>query len=340
MASSGKRRLASPPDAERIPAAIQTALDTLDASYADSPCAIAFSGGLDSTVLLHAAISALGRARCIALHIHHGLNPRADSWLAHCRALAQDWGVHYAARRIDVDACIRQQRGTEAAAREARYPALAGLCAEHGARLALLGHQADDQAETVLLQLLRGAGLPGLAAMPLQKTEPASGLRYLRPLLTIPRALIERYATQHHLRWIEDDSNTSARYTRNRARQFLIPPLAAHFPAYRATLARAARHAQQAQRLLDELAQLDLQRVTQDDGDRQTLSRAAFSALNAARAVNLLRYWMRALGLPAASSARLEAMLRQLRDARASRITAMNHAGRQLRVYKGQIWWE
>src|SRR5260364_400175 len=105
MASSGKRRLASPPDAERIHAAIQTALDTLDASYADSPCAIAFRGGLDSTVLLHAAISALGRARCIALHIHHGLNPRADSWLAHCPATAPAWGVPYAARRRGGGAC-------------------------------------------------------------------------------------------------------------------------------------------------------------------------------------------------------------------------------------------
>src|SRR5260364_436623 len=99
MASSGKRRLASPPDAERIPAAIQTALDTLDASYADSPCAIAFSGGLDSTVLLHAAISALGRARCIALHIHHGLNPRADSWLAQCGAPHRCGCMHPATAR-------------------------------------------------------------------------------------------------------------------------------------------------------------------------------------------------------------------------------------------------
>src|SRR5260364_159750 len=119
MASSGKRRLASPPDAERIPAAIQTALDTLDASYADSPCAIAFSGGLDSTELLHAAISALGRARCTALHIHHGVDAGADGGSARCRALAQDRGVQYAARRIGVDAFIRQERGTDAAAGEA-----------------------------------------------------------------------------------------------------------------------------------------------------------------------------------------------------------------------------
>ncbi len=338
MASSRKRRLENIQSVEHIPAAIKATLAALHKPAAESLCAIALSGGLDSTVLLHAAIKALGHARCVAVHIHHGLNPNADHWLAHCRALAQDWGVRFAARRIDVDARVRQRRGTEAAAREARYPALASLCAAHGARLVLLGHQADDQAETVLLQLLRGAGLPGLAAMPVQKIDLVSGLLYLRPLLHIPRALIRRYAVARGLRWIEDDSNKDARYTRNRVRQTLIPPLAADFPAYRVTLARTARHAQQAQNLLDELARMDLQQVAHDMHHR-TLSRARFNALNPARAMNLLRYWMRVLGLPMASNARFEAMLRQLRDARASRVTAMHHSGRRLHVYKDQIWW-
>lgn len=327
------------PEVEQIPAALRAALDALDSPGADSPYAIAFSGGLDSTVLLHAAMTVLGRARCIALHIHHGLHPNADHWLIHCRTLARDWAVRFAARCIDLERHIRQRRGTEAAAREARYPALAGLCAEYGARLILLGHHADDQAETVLLQLLRGAGLPGLAAMPVQKAELNSGLTFLRPLLDIPRAMLRRYATAHGLRWIEDDSNTNMRYTRNRARQTVMPLLAAHFPAYRTTLARIARHAQQAQTLLDDLACLDLQHIAQDK-DRRVLSRAAFNALSPARASNLLRYWMRVLGLPAASQARLEAMLKQVRHARASKATALQHGSDRLRVYRDRVWWE
>ncbi|MBN3853076.1 tRNA lysidine(34) synthetase TilS [Paraburkholderia sp. Ac-20340] len=304
----------------------------------DARIAIAYSGGLDSSVLLDAAVRAVGAARLVALHVHHGLSPNADAWLAHCKATALAYGVSFDARCVSV--AHDDPAGVEAAARDARYRALDAMCAAHDAQSLWLAQHADDQAETVLLQLLRGAGLAGLAAMaPVRSV--AGGVPRVRPLLGLLRAQLERYAHTYDLRWIEDESNADTRYARNALRHDVMPALSAHFPGFREALARTAAHAASAQGLLDELARIDLEAARTDHPE--ALSHAALIALDDTRALNLLRYWMRSLGLPAASTARLADVLRQLRAiAREGEDHALrvDHAGRTLRCYRGEVFWD
>ncbi|WP_322043315.1 tRNA lysidine(34) synthetase TilS [Paraburkholderia sp. J67] len=304
----------------------------------DARIAIAYSGGLDSSVLLDAAVRTVGAQRLVALHVHHGLSPNADAWLAHCEATANSYGVTFDARLVEV--AHDDAAGVEAAARDARYRALDAMCAAHGVHSLWLAQHADDQAETVLLQLLRGAGLAGLAAMAATRAL-AGGVPRVRPLLGLLRAQLERYAHAYDLRWIEDESNADTRYARNALRHDVTPALSAHFPGFREALARTAAHAATAQGLLDDLARLDLREAGIDETER--LSHAALVALDDARALNLLRYWMRASGLPAASTARLADALRQLREiAREGEGHALrvDHAGRTLRCYRGEIFWD
>lgn len=315
--------------------------------------AIAFSGGIDSTVLLHAARRQLGAARCIALHVHHGLSPNADAWQAHCAAFARRLGVAFDTRAVRVERA--PQCSVEALARDARYAALDEMCAQHGASALWLGHHADDQAETVLLQLLRGAGLPGLAAMAPQRTLP-DGVMQVRPLLPVLRGTIEDYARCHALVWIDDESNADSRYARNALRHDVLPALAPHFPGYRDALARTARHAAAAQTLLDELAAMDLAACAWsgasrgDAGDAAgtsaanpgdvAVSRRALNALSDERAANLLRFWMRERGLAAAPAARIDDMRRQLREAAPDAALRIEHDEHCLRTYRDRVWWE
>lgn len=308
----------------------------LSAQPSGTRIAVAFSGGVDSAVLLDAAVRVAGAARCIALHVHHGLSPYADQWLAHCEAFARERGVDFAAQRVEVARDVGL--GVEAAARDARYRALDALCAQHGAGTLWLAQHADDQAETVLLQLLRGAGLPGLAAMAPQYAPPGATAMRIRPFLHLLRAQLEQYAQARTLTWIEDESNADTRYARNAMRHDVLPTLAVQFPGFRDALARTAAHAASAQRLLDELARIDLDAAACDEG--RALSHDALLGFDDERALNLLRYWMRSLGLPAASSARLSDALRQLREVSDAHNLRVDHAGEALRSYRGQIYWE
>jgi tRNA(Ile)-lysidine synthase len=328
-------------NASSDPAADRIVLDAIDAALTLEPAntriAVAFSGGLDSTVLLDAAVRVAGAARCVAFHIHHGLSPNADRWLAHCEEQAAALGVSFAAHRVDV----RRDAGVsvEAAARDARYRALDALCDSEHVRRIWLAQHADDQAETVLMQLLRGAGLAGLAAMASGHRPRGAPVTRVRPFLHLLRAQLEDYARARALRWIDDESNADTRFARNALRHHVLPQLAVHFPGFRDALARTAAHAGAAQRLVDELARIDMQAAASDDGT-QGLSRAALLELDDERALNLLRYWMRTLGLPAASTARLTDALRQLRDARDDHGLRVDHAGQTLRSYRGHIYWE
>ncbi|MFM0598463.1 MULTISPECIES: tRNA lysidine(34) synthetase TilS [Paraburkholderia] len=307
--------------------------------HGDARVAIAFSGGVDSSVLLDAAVRVAGASRCIALHVHHGLSAHADAWLAHCEAFARERGVEFDARRVEVsrDAGV----SLEAAARDARYRALDAMCAAHGVHALWLAQHADDQAETVLLQLLRGAGLAGLAAMAPEYAPSGAVALRMRPLLHLLRAQLEQYASARGLRWIDDESNADTRYARNALRHEVTPALAVHFPGFRDALARTAAHAASAQRLLDDLARVDMNTVSRDEG--RALSHDALLALDDDRALNLLRYWMRTLGFVAASTARLGDALRQLREvgvADDGHRLRIDHAGQALRSYRGLVYWE
>ncbi|OAI62990.1 tRNA(Ile)-lysidine synthetase, partial [Ralstonia solanacearum] len=221
--------------------------------------AVALSGGRDSAALLHATAAwrdaAGAPVRLVALHVHHGLQADADAWEAACVRMAAAVDVECHVRRVHVS--VDAGRGVEEAAREARYAALDALCAETGATLLLTAHHLDDQAETVLLQLLRGAGLDGLSAMPMERL---GGATLLRPWLDVPRSDIEAYVRTHALAWVDDPSNDDARYARNALRP-LLAGMAGHFPAYRASLARSAAHLAEAAALIDEIAQADLARI-------------------------------------------------------------------------------
>jgi tRNA(Ile)-lysidine synthase len=304
----------------------------------DSLLAVALSGGLDSTVLLDATVRCFGASRVIALHIHHGLSPNANAWAAHCDAFAASLEVRFAARHVDVARAGGES--LEAAARDARYRALDDLCEEQHARALLIAHHADDQAETVLLQLLRGAGVAGLAAMAPVRAD--GSLPRLRPLLHLLRAQLEQYAHERDLSWIDDESNADTRYSRNALRHDVLPVLAVHFPGFRDALARTASHAASAQRLLDDLARIDVDAARHHE-EEGALQLDTVLALDDERALNLLRFWIRSRGLQAASTARIADMLRQLRDASAARdghALRIDHAGFSLRVYRNALFWE
>ena len=315
-------------------------LDAVGVALSDVPpgarIAIAYSGGLDSSVLLDAAVRIAGAPRCIALHVHHGLSPNADAWAAHAEASAAALGVGFDAMRVDVPRT--SGAGIEASARESRYRALDAMCERHGAAVLWLAQHADDQAETVLLQLLRGAGIAGLAAMAPRYRPAGAPVERARPLLRLLRAQLERYAAARALDWIDDESNADTRFARNALRIDVLPALAAHFPGFRDALGRAAQHAAAAQRLLDDLAALDFDLAAREAG--RALSREALVALDDERGANLLRFWMRSLGLPGASAARLANMMRQLRDAHDAHALRVDHAGQCLRLYRDMVFWD
>lgn len=270
------------------------------------PLAVGFSGGSDSTALL-AACASRWPGQVVAFHVHHGLQAAADDFERHCGTVCERLDVPLVVHRVDA----RHAPGDspEDAARRARYEAFAVMAragAQQGAiRSIALGHHADDQVETLLLALSRGAGLPGLAAMPLHAVR--DGLDIYRPLLAVAGSDIRGWLAARDLPWIEDPSNGDVRYTRNRIRAVLMPALEEVFPQFRATFARSTGHAAQAQQLLVELAMEDLQSVGEPPLIR------VLQALSRARQANVLRHWlMRSHGC-APSAAQLDQLLDQVR---------------------------
>lgn len=261
---------------------------------------VALSGGLDSTALLHllADMRGVRGLQLSALHVHHGLSPNADAWAQHCRKLCGDLDVQLSVVRVEVERGSRD--GLESAARRARHAAFAEAKGEWIA----LAHHRDDQAETMLFNLLRGTGVRGACAM-----SEASG-RLLRPLLGVGRDTIAAYATEHRLSWIEDESNADTAFSRNFLRHQTLAELERRFPGSAANLASAARRFGEAQGLLDELARIDLA-GTEDF----PVPAAAWSGLPEPRARNALRYLLhrRHIGIP--SDERLSEFVRQVRDA-------------------------
>ncbi|MBI5613172.1 MAG: tRNA lysidine(34) synthetase TilS [Gammaproteobacteria bacterium] len=265
---------------------------------------VAFSGGLDSHVLLHALAGLRGRRRPAfalrAMHIDHGLHPDSAEWAHHCRQICAQLAVAFESVRVRVDSAAGD--GLEAAARRARYDALKRALAPD--QVLLTAHHQDDQAETVLLQLLRGAGMHGLAAIaPIKTFGPG---RLARPLLDFTRADLRAYAEHHRLDWIDDESNLNLKHRRNVIRHEVLPVVRRHWPQAGELLARSARHAAAAAALLDALAADDLGRCPGPAGERATLSIGALRALPHARLANLLRYWLRHQGLPAPTTQQLE----------------------------------
>ena len=302
---------------------------------ASQPVAIAYSGGLDSSVLLHLAHAAAGDAPLFGFHIHHGLSQNADAWEAHCAAECDKLGITFASRRVTL---ADRKSGTEASARQARYQAMGELCREHGVALLLTAHHLDDQAETILLQLARGAGPAGLSGMDAFNTAPgllgSADIVLARPLLQVSRAQLEAYRDAHGIAHIDDESNDDTRYARNALRHTVMPALAAAFPGYQERFARSAAHARSAQRLLEELAEQDLQAGLADD----SVAVDHLRALGEDRRNNLLRHWFGVRGIRIPSAAWLAEMVAQLLEARDGAELLVTHPDCEVRRHRGRVY--
>jgi tRNA(Ile)-lysidine synthase len=281
--------------------------DNAIAAFApELPLAVAFSGGADSTALL-VACARRWPGRVGAIHVHHGLQAAADSFEVRCTSLCAELGVPLQVVRVDA----RHEPGEspEDAARNARYESLAVAAmqiqqADTPLRSIALAQHADDQVETVLLALSRGAGLAGIAGMRAQWER--GGIAYHRPLLEVAGADLRAWLVLQGIQWIEDPSNANEQFTRNRIRARLLPALAEAFPQFRDTFGRTARHAAQAQALLESFAAEDLARV----GIPPAID--ALRSLPRGRRANLLRHWLRSEHGAQASAAQMEELLDQI----------------------------
>lgn len=314
-----------------LPAALQDELAAVLAAAGvgkQTTLCCALSGGVDSMLLLHglAALRARFGFRLVAAHVHHGLSPHADHWAAFCAAQCASLGVALQTFHVAVDR--NDPAGLEAAARRARHAALGGVACDW----LVFGHHQDDQAETVLFRLARGAGVRGAAGM--AAIESGSPGR-LRPLLGLRRGQIEQTARDAGLVWVDDESNADLRYTRNALRHRVLPALEAVLPAAVPGLARAAAHFREADELLDALAAEDARRCGGD-----VLSRTAVCALSSARLRNLLRWKMRTLGVEAVSRTRLFEVERQLRYGAADKPLRLPLGVLACCVYRDALWLE
>ena len=297
---------------------------------------IAFSAGLDSTVLLH-LLATLAKSESLpalsAIHVHHGLQAAADAWPEHCRLVCESLGVPLQVIRVQV----QPGASVERAARDARYSAFTAVTQTN--EVLLTAQHRDDQAETLLFRLLRGAGVRGLSGMPRQRRLGKGHL--LRPLLDASRAELEAYAAGHQLNWIEDPSNQDRQFSRNYLRHQIFPVLTARWPQAITTMARSAAHLSEAQGLLDELAQIDLRQATSlSDFDwlgLPSLELASLEKLSAARQRNAISHWLEPLTrLPDSDH---WSGWEDLRDATGDARPIWRLADGELHRAGGRIWW-
>lgn len=273
------------------------------------PLAVALSGGADSVALLAACVRKWP-GQVVAWHINHGLQEAAAAFEQHCQVLCAAWHVPLSVRRVQ--AFPQPGQSPEDAARQARYQAFDGLAPveyDFGAiKSVAIAQHADDQVETLLLALSRGAGLAGLAAMPARWQR--GGVDYHRPWLAVAGADVRDWATQQGLNWVDDPTNADQRYTRNRIRARLLPVLQEVFPQFRDTFARSATLAAQAQALLDGVARQDLQALDGGVGGRLPLR--PLQAMDRARQAQVVRYWLKATYGTIPSAAQLHELLDQV----------------------------
>ncbi|HEX7633734.1 MAG TPA: tRNA lysidine(34) synthetase TilS [Noviherbaspirillum sp.] len=329
--------------AASVPDAFERALDVILARVSVSAprqrsLAVAYSGGLDSSALLHLVCRyATERGLVLfAFHVHHGISSHADDWLVHCERECASLGVRFDARRITL---VEQDRhGIEQAARLRRYEALGELCRLHRVPLLLTAHHLDDQAETVLLQLLRGSGIAGLSGM--ESVNTAAGLLgdpellLGRPLLDVSRCELEQFVADHDIAHVEDESNADTRYVRNALRHYVMPVLGQYFPGFQARFMRSARHAQSAQRLLNERAAQDFAVCREGD----CIDIGKLKRLDSERIDNLLRYWFALRGLRMPSTSWLFEARAQLFEAKADAQLRVIHPDCEIRRHRDRIF--
>ena len=299
----------------------------------DSRLCVAFSGGVDSVVLLDVLCRLaprIGFMLCAA-HVHHGLSANADSWADFCQDFCQERGLRLELRPVTVSRC--HPDGLEGAARQARHAALAGIDTDW----LVFGHHLDDQAETVLFRLIRGTGVRGASGMAAISHSSRVGPGHLRPLLGSRRQEIVQYARGRKLCWIEDESNADVRFARNYLRAVVMPALESAFPGAVDSIARAAEIFRESEGLLETLASLDRGQCDPDAAGRLCLR--AVLVLPDARILNMLRLELHTLGLVAPSRNRLLETLRQLRAA-PERALHLPVGEAAFCAYRGRLWVE
>ncbi len=307
MAVSPTPRLANKSVNEPATTSVRS-VSLLPSSFQPSlPLAVAFSGGADSTALLLACVQQWpGQVR--AIHIHHGLQAAADQFASHCQRLCDQLQVPLVQCKVNAQHAAGQS--PEDAARRARYAALSDAVRTHpnlqGVAAIALAQHADDQVETLLLALSRGAGMPGLASMPAQWMR--DGLQWHRPLLKVPGSHLREYLVDAQVAWVEDPTNQDEQFTRNRIRAQLLPALERSFPQFRDTFARSASHAAEAQQILDEVAVADLQGVLSDG----LPSIRSLQGLSPARQSLVLRHWLKVQHQTTPSTVQLAELLSQI----------------------------
>lgn len=293
---------------------------------------VAFSGGLDSTVLLHQLV--LWRAKnpevaLRAIHIHHGLSPQADNWVQHCESVCAQWLVPLVVERVHLE---DDGLGIEAQARRARYQAFAQTLLP--GEVLMTAQHLDDQCETFLLALKRGSGPAGLSAM--GESSPFAGTQLIRPLLAQTREALEAWARQHELCWIEDESNQDDAYDRNFLRLRVTPFLQQRWPHFAQAVARSAALCAEQESLLDELLANDLADCVTAQG---TLLLAPLMMMSSVRRAALLRRWLARLNAPMPSRDGLERIWQEVALAREDASPCFRLGEYEVRRYQSQLWW-
>lgn len=313
------------------PEALLTQIQARFGSRLPERWCVALSAGLDSTVALHSLsrilVPAAGR-QLRALHVHHGLYPDADTWTEAARANARILGCSFQVLRVSVKRTGGQS--PEECARRARYQALAGALLP--GEILVTGHHQDDQLETVMLQLMRGAGVAGLAGMPVLASL-GPGQHY-RPLLDYPREALLAWAQNEALEWIEEPSNQDLRFDRNYLRHQVLPMLKQRWPAAARAATRSARYCAQAQDLLTHLAAQDLLHCAEGN----ELLVPGLLGLDSARLANLLRHWVTLRGLPTPPAHVLELVRDQVLDAREQALPCLAWKGGEIRRYRDRLF--
>jgi tRNA(Ile)-lysidine synthase len=293
---------------------------------------LGFSGGLDSTVLLHALMQLQLPVRLRALHINHQISPNAHQWQAQCAVVCTQLGIEFIAEKVNV---VNTGKGLEDAARAARYAVFERVVGP-GDYL-LTAHHANDQAETLLLRLLRGTGLRGLAAMAAQR---ALGRGHLcRPLLSFSRAELEGYAHEHQLIWVDDESNQDDHYDRNFLRNQVLPLLASRWPSFQRKWQQTAELCAQQEQLLESIAQEDLaQAAVRAERVGQSISLDLIHSLSSVRQQNLLRYWLRSEGYSAPEQTHWQQIQRQLFGGREDAEANVTWGDVSLRIFRARLY--
>ena len=313
---------------------LQLSADGLPIASGEKPInvVVAFSGGLDSSVLLYAASQLKGKSygEITAVHVHHGLSKHANEWAEFCAERARKYGVNFVLRKVTVPS---GGAGFEAEARQLRYAVLEEEAKKAGADAILTAHHLDDQLETFLIQWMRGAGPAGLAAMPplLRK----DGCTIMRPLLGFQRAELERFAEIRGIKWIEDESNEDTKYLRNAIRHNIIPELEKIRPGFKAAAARSVELIAEAAETLRDVAEDDFKQASENEG--KWLSIEDFLALPAGRRARVLRLWLDRVGFKPLPRVRLLEIIRQIKETTKQSVCLLFSDGLEIRKYGSRI---